>query len=106
LKYILRKCIFGKCKLYWLCSNIFGGGTSIGFDCSLITSSHTPGNFSEIVCSPIKIWNNCFIGNWATILPGVTIGDNVTIGACSVVTKDLPSNCVAVGNPAKVIRFI
>lgn len=107
MKYILRKCIFGKCKLYWLCSNIFGGGgTSIGFDCSLITSSHTPGNFSEIVCSPIKIWNNCFIGNWATILPGVTIGDNVTIGACSVVTKDLPSNCVAVGNPAKVIRFI
>jgi acetyltransferase-like isoleucine patch superfamily enzyme len=47
---------------------------------------------------------NCFIGVGATILPGVHIGDEVIIGASSVVTKDIPSNSVAVGNPAKVIR--
>lgn len=41
-----------------------------------------------------------------TILPGVTIGDNVTIGAGSVVTKDIPSDVIAVGNPCRVIRKI
>ena len=41
-----------------------------------------------------------------TILPGVTIGDNVTIGAGSVVTKDVPSNVVAVGNPCRVIKTL
>lgn len=50
------------------------------------------------------IGKNCFIGIGAMILPGVTIGDEVIVGANSVVTKDIPSNCVAVGNPAKVIK--
>lgn len=50
------------------------------------------------------IGKNCFIGIGATILPGVKIGDQVIVGAASVVTKDIPSNSVAVGNPAKVIR--
>ena len=50
------------------------------------------------------IGKNTFIGVGSTILPGVKIGDEVIIGACSVVTKDIPSNSVAVGNPAKVIR--
>jgi len=50
------------------------------------------------------IGEKCFIGIGALILPGVKIGDEVIIGAYSVVTKDIPSNCVAVGNPAKVIK--
>jgi len=50
------------------------------------------------------IGKNCFIGVGATILPGVVIGDEVIIGASSVVTKSIPSNSVAVGNPARVIR--
>jgi len=45
-------------------------------------------------------------GGSVTILPDVTIGDNITIGAGSVVTKDIPSNVVAVGNPCKVIKSI
>ncbi len=54
----------------------------------------------------IKIGDNCWIGGNACIMPGVTIGDNVVIGAGSVVTKDLPSNVIACGNPCKVIRQI
>jgi len=54
--------------------------------------------------SPIKIGNNVFIGFGSMIMPGVTIGDNVVIGAGAVVTKDIPSNCIAVGVPAKPIK--
>lgn len=55
---------------------------------------------------PIHIGKNCWIGAGAIILPGITIGDNSVIGAGSVVTKDIPPNVVAVGNPCKVIREI
>lgn len=55
---------------------------------------------------PVKIGRCCWIGAGAVIVPGVTIGDNVVIGAGSVVTKDIPSNTVAVGNPCKVMREI
>ena len=54
--------------------------------------------------APVHIGKCCWIGAGAIILPGVTIGDNVVVGAGSVVTKDLPSNVVAVGNPCRVLR--
>lgn len=54
----------------------------------------------------ITIGKNVWVGGNATILPGVTIGDNAVIGAGSVVTKNIPENSLAVGNPAKVIRTI
>ncbi len=56
--------------------------------------------------APVRIGKNCWIGAGALILPGVTVGDNVVIGAGSVVTKDLPSNVVAVGNPCRILREI
>ncbi|XP_055326144.1 maltose O-acetyltransferase-like [Sitodiplosis mosellana] len=55
---------------------------------------------------PVKIGNNVWIGGNAIICPGVTIGDNVVVGAGSVVTKDVPSDVVVAGNPAKVIRTL
>ena len=55
---------------------------------------------------PVHIGRNCWIGANVTILPGVSIGDNTVIGAGSVVTKDIPSNVVAVGVPCKVLRKI
>lgn len=58
------------------------------------------------ITKPIIIGDNVYIGTNATILPGVKIGSNVVIGACSVVTKDVPSNTVVAGNPAKVIKTI
>ncbi|MBE6791191.1 MAG: sugar O-acetyltransferase [Ruminococcaceae bacterium] len=54
----------------------------------------------------IHIGKNCWLGAGAVVLPGVTIGDNSVIGAGSVVTKDIPANVVAVGNPCKVLREI
>ncbi len=54
----------------------------------------------------VHIGNNVWIGANAVILPGVTIGDNTVIGAGSVVTKDIPANVVAVGNPCRVLRPI
>ena len=55
---------------------------------------------------PIHIGRNCWIGAGALILPGVTIGDNTVIGAGSVVTRDIPSDVVAVGNPCRVLRAV
>lgn len=55
---------------------------------------------------PVHIGRNCWIGAGALIMPGVTIGDNTVIGAGSVVTKDIPANVVAVGNPCRVMREI
>ena len=55
---------------------------------------------------PIHIGKNCGLGAGVIVLPGVTIGDNTVVGAGSVVTKDLPANVVAVGNPCRVLREI
>jgi galactoside O-acetyltransferase len=54
----------------------------------------------------VTIGKNCWLGAGVIVLPGVTIGDNSVIGAGSVVTKDIPANVVAVGNPCKVLREI
>jgi len=55
---------------------------------------------------PIHIGKNCWLGAGVIVLQGVTIGDNTVIGAGSVVTKDIPSNVVAVGNPCRVMREV
>lgn len=55
---------------------------------------------------PITIGRNVWIGAQVVVLPGITIGDNTVIGAGSIVTKDIPANVVAVGNPCKVLREI
>lgn len=54
----------------------------------------------------VTIGNNVWIGGSVVINPGVTIGNNVVLGSGSVVTKDIPDNCIAAGNPARIIRTI
>ncbi len=55
---------------------------------------------------PVHIGRNCWLGAGVIVVPGVTIGDNSVIGAGSVVTKDIPPNVIAVGNPCRVLREI
>ena len=53
---------------------------------------------------PVRIGRNCWLGAGVIVMPGVTIGDNTVIGAGSIVTKDIPANVVAVGNPCRILR--
>lgn len=88
----------------------FGDNVFIGPDCGFHTAGH-PIDFErrnrglEYAYS-ITVGDNVWIGAGVQVMPGVTIGSNVVIGGGSVVVKDIPSNCVAVGNPCKVIRAI
>jgi acetyltransferase-like isoleucine patch superfamily enzyme len=90
------------------------GGITIGDDCLighnalLATLNHdlSPSRRSDMHPSPIVLGRNVWIGANATILPGVTIGNNAVIGASSLVTKDVPENTIAVGSPARVIRTL
>ena len=54
--------------------------------------------------APVRIGRNCWLGAGVVVVPGVTIGDNVVVGAGSVVTRDLPDNVIAVGNPCRILR--
>lgn len=61
-------------------------------------------NDRKLVTKPVTVGNNVWIGENVCILPGVTIGDGCIIGANSVVNRDIPDNCIAVGAPAKVVK--
>lgn len=73
--------------------------TYLAFEARILTHDRTRGLYLHT-----RIGRNCFIGGRSMILPGVTIGDNCVIGAGSIVTRDVPPNSIAAGNPAKVIR--
>ena len=90
---------------------IIGSNNLISARFFVSTCSHTysfvniPITSQKLESKPVKIGNNCFIGMDVKVFPGVTIGDNVIIGANSIVTQDIPSFSVAVGSPAKVIKM-
>lgn len=88
----------------------FGDNVFIGPNCSFYTPIHPldaeTRNKGLEIAKPIKVGNNVWFGGSVTVLPNVTIGNNCVIGAGSVVTKDIPTNSLAVGNPAKVIRKV
>lgn len=86
----------------------FGDNVFIGPNCGFYTAGHpldyVSRNKGLEYAKPIKIGNNVWIGGNVCVLPGVTIGDNVVIGAGSVVRKDIPANCLVAGNPGKIIK--
>lgn len=88
----------------------FGDDIQIGPNCGFYTAGHPvdPEQRRSGVefAHPITVGNNVWFGGGCTVLPGVTIGDNCVIGAGSVVTRDIPANCVAVGSPCRVLRPI
>lgn len=94
------------CKLQDQGGIYIGDGTLIGHNVVLATINHdmSPKKRSTLHLAPIHIGKNVWIGSNATILPGVNIGDGAIIAAGAVVTKDVPSNTVAGGVPAKVMR--
>lgn len=83
-----------------------GDGAMIAANAQLITNNHDEHKRWILTCAPIEIKRNAWIGAGATILPGVTIGENAIVAASAVVTKDVPDNAVVAGVPAKVIKYI
>jgi maltose O-acetyltransferase len=87
-----------------------GNDVQIGPHVQLLTPTHPvdpePRRNKLEAAKPIVIEDNVWLGGGAIVLPGVTIGENSVVGAGSVVTRDVPANSVAVGNPARVIRVI
>jgi acetyltransferase-like isoleucine patch superfamily enzyme len=84
---------------------VIGNNVQIGPSVSIISANHDPSDYDlHLPSPPVKIGDNVWIGANSVILPGVNIGSNVIIGAGSIVNKDIPSDCVAVGNPCRVIK--
>ncbi len=88
----------------------FGDNVFIAPNCGFYTAGHPldvkQRNRGLEYAYPIKVGNNVWIGGNVSVMPGVTIGDNTVIGGGSVVTKNIPSGVVAVGNPCRVLREI
>lgn len=108
-------CNFGE-QVHITCANRIkiGNGLLTGRRCTITDNSHGKSDRSILDMNPsmrtieskgsVVIGNNVWLGDNVIVLPGVTIGDGVIVGANSVVTKNIPSYSVAVGNPAKVVK--
>jgi maltose O-acetyltransferase len=85
-----------------------GDDVQFGPNVQLLTPTHPvepePRRAKWESAMPVAIGDNVWLGGGAIVLPGVTIGDNTVVGAGAVVTRDLPANVVAVGNPARVVK--
>jgi putative colanic acid biosynthesis acetyltransferase WcaF len=100
-----RACLGDRANAYTLGEIEIGARATVAQEAYLSTGSH---DFSQpgmpLVTAKITIGEDAFVGARAFVLPGVTIGVRSVIGACSVVTHDVPDNVIAAGNPCKVLR--
>ncbi len=83
-----------------------GDGCMIGHQVVIATLNHDlmPERRASMIPAKVTLGRNVWVGAHATILPGVTIGDNSVVAAGAVVTKDVPANCVTAGVPARVVK--
>lgn len=81
-------------------------GAQIAANVQLISNNHDLYQRQIITCKPVHIGRGAWIGAGSTILPGVTVGKHAIVGAASVVTKDVPDYAVAVGNPARILKYL
>lgn len=79
---------------------------SIAANTQILTNNHDEQDHRILLCKSVVVKKNAMNGASVTILPGVTIGENAIVGAGAVVTKDVPANTIAVGNPARVVRKV
>jgi acetyltransferase-like isoleucine patch superfamily enzyme len=98
--------------IYSTASITIGKNATIGANCKIVDNDFHPLNpeqrknnqIEHVKKYPIKIGDDCFIGMNSIILKGTTLGNNVVVGAGSVVHGTFPDNCIVAGNPAKIIR--
>lgn len=83
---------------------MFGPGTMISAVTHPVDGARRRGRIAQ--AKPVTIGNDMWLAANVSVMPGITIGDNVVVGAGAVVTHDLPSNCVAMGVPARVVRTL
>lgn len=76
----------------------------VAANAQLISNNHDLYDHQVLTCKPVHLKRNCWIGAGATILPGVTVGENAVVAAGAVVTKNVEPNTIVGGNPAKIIR--
>jgi putative colanic acid biosynthesis acetyltransferase WcaF len=100
-----RACLGDRANAYSLGEIEIGERATVAQEAYLSTGSH---DFSspalQLVTAKITIGDDAFIGARAFVMPGVRVGARSLVGACSVVTKDIPDDCVAAGNPCRVLR--
>ncbi|MBA2432255.1 MAG: putative colanic acid biosynthesis acetyltransferase, partial [Chthoniobacterales bacterium] len=100
-----RSCLGDRANAYTLGEIEIGAGATVAQEAYLSTGSH---DFASpalpLVTAKITIGEEAFIGARAFVMPGINIGARSVIGACSVVTKDVPADVFAAGNPCRVLR--
>lgn len=100
-----RACLGDRANLYSLGEIEIGAGAIIAQEAYLSTGSHDFNHPARpLVTAKITVGEDAFVGARAFVLPGVKIGARSVIGACSVVTRDIPEDVIAAGNPCKVLR--
>jgi putative colanic acid biosynthesis acetyltransferase WcaF len=99
-----RACIGDRANIYSLGPVELGAACTVAQECYLCTGTHDFEKTMFLMTAKITVGARAFLGARTFVMPGVTIGDDCVIGACSVVTRDMPSGMICAGNPCRALR--